>query len=413
MPIQKKDLDTQWTINQSNLTWTLAEQAKITVTNEDGIDESGFSGNEIKVFGDIDVTGNGFAGVRVTGSDSSVLIGTESRIDAKQADYGVYSEAAGADIVNRGEIVGDYAGIYGSLWSNVDNYGTIKGVNGVVFAGTGSQIYNYGDIRAAEDGIMSDAFGTHIENGKDAEIIAGDRGIYLEGSGTAEIVNRGLIRGDGSAIESLNGALNVTNTGRIVGDVVMSDEADTFDTRKGEVKGLVIGGDGNDTYKVGASNVAIVEGDGVGDGYDTIEASASFKIASNVEKLKLIGKKDIDGTGNGDSNVIYGNAGDNKITTGAGGDRLFGGRGNDILEGGVGNDVFHFASSGDGIDRITDYDDAMDEIAIGEVDTLAEFDALDIKQVKGDVVINLGGGDKIIIENMFKSDFEFNDIFYP
>lgn len=123
MPIQKKDLDTQWTINQSNLTWTLAEQAKITVTNEDGIDESGFSGNEIKVFGDIDVTGNGFAGVRVTGTDSSVLIGTESRIDAKQADYGVYSEAAGADIVNRGEIIGDYAGIYGNLWSNVDNYG--------------------------------------------------------------------------------------------------------------------------------------------------------------------------------------------------------------------------------------------------------------------------------------------------
>ena len=70
-----------WQVNDSNETWLVTKNATFNVTNQYAILESG-SGNTITVLGDINVTGAGFAGVQFQGSNSSVVIGGTSIIDA-------------------------------------------------------------------------------------------------------------------------------------------------------------------------------------------------------------------------------------------------------------------------------------------------------------------------------------------
>lgn len=113
MPVQKTDLNTTWNINSNDQTWTLATDATITVENQDGIFENGFSGSKIKVLGDITVSGD-FAAVHLTSANSSVLIGEDSRIKAKEMAAAIHHEGAGGEIVNNGRISGNTYGILGA-----------------------------------------------------------------------------------------------------------------------------------------------------------------------------------------------------------------------------------------------------------------------------------------------------------
>ena len=58
--------------------------------------------------------------------------------------------------------------------------------------------------------------------------------------------------------------------------------------------------------------------------------------------------------GLGGNDTLYGYNGNDYLNGGSGNDNLIGGRGNDTLVGGTGADYFYF-TSGDGVDRITDY----------------------------------------------------------
>jgi len=100
----------------------------------------------------------------------------------------------------------------------------------------------------------------------------------------------------------------------------------------------MIGGDGNDTYKVDDPNDKIVEKDG--EGKDLVESTAdNYTLPANVEDLTLMGTENINGTGNELPNVITGNTGDNRLDGGGGNDTLDGGGGNDRLVGGPDNDM--------------------------------------------------------------------------
>jgi Ca2+-binding RTX toxin-like protein len=76
-----------------------------------------------------------------------------------------------------------------------------------------------------------------------------------------------------------------------------------------------------------------------GEGTDTIQASVSFTLSSQVENLTLTGTGDIYATGNGLSNVLTGNSGDNILDGGV--------AGWDTMAGGAGNDSYFVDNTGD------------------------------------------------------------------
>ena len=79
------------------------------------------------------------------------------------------------------------------------------------------------------------------------------------------------------------------------------------------------GGTGNDTYVVRGGNDVVVEN--ANEGIDHVQSFDSYVLTANVENLELIAG-DIDGTGNGLDNDIYGTDGVN-VLSGLGGNDDF------------------------------------------------------------------------------------------
>ena len=96
-------------------------------------------------------------------------------------------------------------------------------------------------------------------------------------------------------------------------------------------------------------------------GKDTVYATASFTLGSNVELLALIsGGGASNGTGNSLGNVLIGNEYANTLKGLGGSDILRGGDGADMLIGGTGKDVFRF------VDIASSNPGALDKIKAGD-----------------------------------------------
>jgi hypothetical protein len=100
---------------------------------------------------------------------------------------------------------------------------------------------------------------------------------------------------------------------------------DTLDGAGGSDR--FVGGSGDDTYLVDSTGDQVVEEAGAGS--DTVRASASYALGSDVENLVLLGAAALNGTGNGLANEITGNAGNNGLQGLGGDDTLDGGEGLD------------------------------------------------------------------------------------
>ncbi|MBI3896877.1 MAG: putative Ig domain-containing protein [Gammaproteobacteria bacterium] len=114
------------------------------------------------------------------------------------------------------------------------------------------------------------------------------------------------------------------------------------------------GGSGNDTYIVDDAGDIVTEGSS--GGTDTVQASVTYTLTTNVENLTLTGTNAINGTGNTLANVITGNSANNSLSGSSGNDTLYGmggddslngGTGNDTMIGGIGNDTYTVDSTSD------------------------------------------------------------------
>ena len=101
------------------------------------------------------------------------------------------------------------------------------------------------------------------------------------------------------------------------------------------------GGNGNDFYLIDNGSDQVIEwwNSGAG-GYDIISSCVSYTLPINVEELDLSGSLAINGTGNGQANLMIGNGGINLLNGMGGNDTLNGGAGADIMTGGSGDDRY-------------------------------------------------------------------------
>ena len=155
------------------------------------------------------------------------------------------------------------------------------------------------------------------------------------------------------ALEAVGNELDNLITGNELNNLLVGRKGrDTLDGGAGGDR--LEGGFGNDVYVVDNVGDQVIEAPGTG--IDTIQSSLSLGLEKWVENLTLTGIDDLNGIGNGRSNVLTGNDGNNFLRGGGGQDTLYGanghntlhgGNGIDSLVGGDGHDVFFVGSAAD------------------------------------------------------------------
>ena len=141
---------------------------------------------------------------------------------------------------------------------------------------------------------------------------------------------------------------NISATGNALGNEIIGNSAANIIDGAAGIDTL-IGGAGSDVYVVDANADVVFELSGGGNADIVKSTATNFSLSSNVENLTLMGKANINGTGNSAANVIIGNAGNNVLTSAGGGDTLSGGAGADA-----------FVLSGSSIVSITDFGNGAD-----------------------------------------------------
>jgi len=156
-----------------------------------------------------------------------------------------------------------------------------------------------------------------------------------------------------------------------IGEDILYGEMGNDTLNGGQNSDVLVGGYGNDSLNGGGDNAGdLLQGDA---GTDTLDgANGADTLDGGSDNDSLIG-----GAGN---DVLLGGTGNDTLTSGSEADRLEGGAGTDLLLGGTGSDtligganadtltggadadVFLFAAAGEGVDTITDFNKALDDI---------------------------------------------------
>jgi Ca2+-binding RTX toxin-like protein len=184
----------------------------------------------------------------------------------------------------------------------------------------------------------------------------------------------------------------------------------------------LIGGDGRDaaSYQFAAASVRVDlltptknTGEASGDTYSSIEnligSDYADSLGGNHRSNTLYGGAGDDFlNGQGDSDTLYGEAGNDVLQGGGGNDRLEGGAGDDTLNGGIGGrDWFVFSTTGWGHDTIQDFEDGVDLIDLRG--SGVSFEQLSISQSGSGVLVGLGDGSTILLNNLGAAQLTASD----
>lgn len=169
------------------------------------------------------------------------------------------------------------------------------------------------------------------------------------------------------------------------------------ETLTGSSGHTLVGGNGDDIYGL-AGPAAIVES--AGGGIDTMSAWTSATLPAHVENLVMNGGYGWFAIGNELDNIIRGTGGRQQID---------GRAGNDVLSGGDGADLF-IVHRGNGSDLIVDFGRGADQLRLSGYGLHSFGDVLAIASQNGsNVVLDLVGGEILVLQNFLVSDLEARD----
>ncbi len=358
------------------------------------------------------------------GAGNDILIG-EAGSDRLDGGTGADTMAGGFGddvyvVDNSGDIVTEnyvnegidtvYSSITYALPDNVDNL-TLTGTDAI--DAVGNSLYNVLIGNVAQNTLEGGGGNDYLDGGAGADTLIGGAGAdtYVVDDVGDVVIDKGANRYGvdrlyssvtytlPSSVEwlTLTGTADIDGTGNRVNNWLVGNSGNnTLDG--GANDDLMEGGLGDDTYVVDDVGDWVTEY--AGEGNDSIQSSIDYSLSTYIENLTLIGRRDINGAGNGFDNVLIGNSGKNTLSSYAGNDYLDGGIDADILIGGTGNDTYVF-NRGYGADVIQE-DDATpgntDTVQVGEGPTNIVF-----ARSGQDLVMSLHGArrDALTVQNWY------------
>ena len=205
-----------------------------------------------------------------------------------------------------------------TLGNNVEN---------LVLTGTGSI---NGSGNALNNTIIGNSAANTLSGGAGADTMIGGAGndsyvVDHTDDVVTELANEGTDTVESSVTHTLGA--NVENL-LLSGSSAINGTGNALDNILTGSSGVNVlaGGQGNDTYVVGAGDTTI---ENAGEGVDTVQSAITWTLASNVENLALVGTDAVNGTGNALDNMLSGNSAANTLSGGAGTDTMIGGDGDD------------------------------------------------------------------------------------
>ncbi|HEY5723230.1 MAG TPA: type I secretion C-terminal target domain-containing protein [Allosphingosinicella sp.] len=289
--------------------------------------------------GAINGTGNALNNI-LNGNDAANLLNGGLGADFMAGGLGddVYVVDSGGDRVTEAAGGGNdtvRSGISYRLGTEVDNL-VLTGA--AALAGFGNDLANVITGNAAAN-ILDGGFGADTMQGglgNDTYIVDNIADVATD-TGGVDTVQSSVTFFLHASIDNLilTGADSINGYGNDLWNVMTGNSAaNTLDGGNGNdvLNGglgadILIGGAGHDTYYVDNVGDQVID---TGGGNDHVHSPIDHVLGADLEYLTLTGTTNINGTGNGLNNLLYGNAGNNVIDGGLGADFMVGGNGDDV-----------------------------------------------------------------------------------
>ena len=296
-----------------------------------------------------DTGGDNIYDVIVKASDAGGLSDTQAlSIEVRRFIYGTALADSGTKATT-GTVANDYMfGLAGNdVITGLDGNDTIDGGlgNDRMAGGKGNDTYVVDSTADVVTELANEGTDTVLASasshtlGANVENLTFTNAVKHKGVGN-DLANRLTGHDEADSLAGKGG--NDTLLGLGGNDTLFGDAGnDVLDGGTGADK--MVGGEGDDVYFVDNAGDRVVED--FRKGSDTVNASVTFTISSQVETLNLTGSDAINGTGGSNANTLRGNTAANVLNGCAGDDVLSGGLGNDTLIGGSGADKFLFDSA--------------------------------------------------------------------